>query len=75
MSPKRGWTAPFLHRRDATSSLALQLCEAGDAVAGCFLEAQSLVVWFLNIGIHFFPKTFLQFSGVLLFVLGVVSRR
>ena len=24
---KRGWTAPFLHRRDAQSGLALQLCE------------------------------------------------
>ena len=27
VSPKRGWTAPFLHRRDAQSGLALQLCE------------------------------------------------
>ncbi|CAK9075151.1 unnamed protein product [Durusdinium trenchii] len=27
VSPKHGWTAPFLHRRDAQSSLALQLCQ------------------------------------------------
>ena len=27
VSPKSGWTAPFLHRRDAQSGVALQLCE------------------------------------------------
>jgi len=31
VAPKPGWTAPFLHRRDAQSAFAVQLCEVRES--------------------------------------------
>jgi len=45
VSPKRGWTAPFLHRRDAQSSFALQLCEVRES-DGFLMPLSSKQHWF-----------------------------
>lgn len=46
VSPKRGWTVPFLHRRDAQSGLALQLCEVREG-DGLLMPISSKQHWFV----------------------------
>eukprot|EP00448_Togula_jolla_P011274 CAMPEP_0170596716 /NCGR_PEP_ID=MMETSP0224-20130122/15287_1 /TAXON_ID=285029 /ORGANISM="Togula jolla, Strain CCCM 725" /LENGTH=774 /DNA_ID=CAMNT_0010921069 /DNA_START=39 /DNA_END=2361 /DNA_ORIENTATION=- len=43
IEPKRGWSAPFLHRRDMKSRLRLQLCRV-DSCSGA-LEPEGPSVW------------------------------